>query len=257
MGAFQFEISKITTRRFSVILMLATVILFPAMVKVISHLEAGDGLPEGLFADKVVYSTILFSQTYFFLPVWIIVFVGQELSNGHVNRVVFIKGKKFYFLSKLYFCVLVTAFFSILGLIAIMISLITAPYPGFTVAPSFYFKFILQMVSATFAFSCLLLCVVFVLRSPVVSFVIYFAWTFVETMAFLLFKGVYKIELYGLPFHMAKGFFVRRGEVKLENYYYPFVEDPMALIAPTVFIPVIVYATWRYFSKSDLKPLSD
>ena len=216
-----------------------------------------DGVPEGLFINNVAFGIIALSQTYFFLPVWIIVMIGGELSSGHVNRVAFAKSRRFYFLSKIFFCGLVTLFFSILGLLSLVIAVKTSPFEQLDLSWIFTLEFLVQLMFATFAYSILLLCLVLLFRSPIITFVAYFAMNFLEAIAFQAFKGIYNTELSWLPLHLIRTLYCLDGEVVLISYYNPFTEDASSLIVPFGFVLVLILISWLRFSKSDLKPLSD
>lgn len=258
MNAFQFELHKVLSKRFSIILLIITAIVFPIVVKVIAHLNVvEDQVPEGLFAENVAFGIIAYTQTYFFLPVWIIIFSGLELSNGHVNRVIFIKSRRFYFLSKVAYCGIITAFFSMVGLVALILALETSSYTYLGIGFEFYLRFFIQLTVANTAFSLLLLCLVFLVRSPFVAFVIYFGWTFVEGIVYSLLKSLYDLEPWWLPLHIIRLFYSRNGEVVLESYYNPLSEDFPLLTAPVIFIVASLFITYKLFLRSDLKPLSD
>lgn len=258
MNIWHFEIYKIVHRKSSLALLLITICFFPALVIVIAYFNVvQDGVTEGLFINNVAFGIIAFAQNYFFLPVWIIVFAGLELSNGHVNRVAFYKSKKYYFLSKICYCILVTLFFSFLGLLTLLVVVKTSSFTNLYLDPIFCLKFFTQLIFATFSYSIVLLCMVLLFQSPIKTFVIYFGWIFIEGIIFLIIKGFYNIELIWLPFHFVRTFFTRNGELALENYYNPFSENIYVLIFPIGFILLLISISLNHFSKSDLKPLSD
>lgn len=258
MNLIYFEIRKIVNKRISLILLIATAILFPVMVGMLSYLTAADAqVPEGLFANYVAFTIISFFQTLPFLPIWMIIFLGQELSNGHVNRVVFAKSRKHYFLLKIAYSCVVTFFFSFIGLLTLVIALNTSLFSQLIVSPTFYVGFFVQLFFATFGYSILLLGLTFIFRSPTISFVIYFGWTIVESIAFVFMKGSYGIEMKWMPFQLIRTFFSRNGVTKAEYYFNPFIENITATIAPISFMLLIILGAYYYFSKVDLKPLSD
>jgi lysylphosphatidylglycerol synthetase-like protein (DUF2156 family) len=258
MSISSFELRKLVLRRFSVGLLIGTIVLFPLIVKVISYLSViKDNVPEGLFANNVIFGIHAYSQTYIFLPVWIISLVGLELSNGHVNRVVFLKSRKFYFLSKLYFSLIVTLLFTFLGLIALIISIETSPFIDFKVDPILYIQFLIQYFFSTLLFCLILLSLVFIFRSPIKTFIIYFIWTFVEGILYSFFDGIYKIELKWLPLHLVRTLYSINGEVQLQNYYNPFITHLNSLILPFAFIGFILAIVYSLFIKGNLQALSD
>jgi hypothetical protein len=258
MSVINFEINKILSRRYSLVLLLVTIILFPAIVKVISYLNVvKDNVPEGLFTNNVAFGIITYTQTYFFLPVWIIVLVGHELTNGHVNRVIFTKSRNFYFVSKLSFCGIVTILFSFLGTVALVISVKTSPFTSLPVNPFYYLQFLVQLSASTLLFCILLMGLVFIIRSPIKTFVVYFIWTFTEGILFSIFEGIYNIELKWLPLHLVRTLYLKNGEAQLNNYYNPFVDNFELLIAPFGFILLITIITYKLFLKTNLPALSD
>lgn len=258
MSLVQFEISKILNKRFSLILLVVTIILFPVLIKVISHLSVTeDGVPEGLFAEQVAYGILSISQTPLFLPVWIIIFTGLEMSNGHVNRVVFAKSRKYYFLSKIIYCGIITAGFCFIGLISLIIAVNTSPFQQLTVNQIFYWEFLLQLAFSIFGYSIILLGVTFFFRSPGLAFIIYYGWTFVEGIIFILVRSRYDVEMKWLPFHLIRTLYTSNGVMASENYYNPFIENITSIIAPIGFISFIACVTFYFFSRSNLKPLSD
>lgn len=258
MNLIQFESGKIFRKRVSQILLIVSVIIFPVFVVIISQLHAvEDNVPEGLYANHVACTVIMYSQTYFFVPIWIIIFTGQEFSNGHVNRIVFETSKRFYFKSKIVYCGLITSYFTIVGFIALVMSMVYAPYLDFHVNTGFYVQFLVQMIVATLGFSILLLTLVFIFQSPFVAFVTYLGWHFVESMIFTAINGIYKIELIWLPLHLIKTFYTRNGEPSLDGYFFPFTETPAALIPPSLLVVFLIFISYNYFVRNSLKPLSD
>ena len=258
MKLIQLEMGKILGKRFSLLLLIISAILFPILVKIISHLNAvEDNVPEGLYAIHVAFGVIAYSQTYFFLPVWLIIFTGQEFSNGHVNRIVFETSKQFYFKSKIVYCGLITVFFTVIGLLSLVISIAYSPFPDLNINVGFYFQFLFQMAVATFSFSILLLALVFVFQSPTLTFVIYLGCNFIEGIIYTSVKGIYKIEMVWLPFHLVKTFYSRNGESSVDYYHFPFTETPTSLIAPSLFVFFLLLFSYHYFSRNSLKTLSD
>jgi hypothetical protein len=257
MSYLAFEIGKVVYRRLALILLIATILIFPLLVKVISHLSVlKDKIPEGLFAINVATTVLLFSQTIVFIPIWMIVLVGLEFSSGHVNRVVFIKSREYYFLSKVAFTVLVTLFFSVLGIIAFTVATETSPFKFFHVPLDFYISFFAQLFTATLAYCILLLCLVYWLRSPVIAFVVYIAWSMVDGITYSVFKSLYNVELI-LPLQFVRTLYMKGGEIDPKNYYNPFVESPALVIGPLVMVGAILFFTYRIFIRRSLKPLSD
>ena len=258
MSIFHLEITKILKRKTSLFLLLGTILLFPSIIATISYVGAvRDDVPEGLFPNQVASLILTFSQSYFFLPVWIIVFVGQEFSTGHVNRIVFTCSRDYYYQAKLLYCALITILFSLMSGITYLISITTGPFESLSLDAAVFLGFVLQTALSTFAFTTVLLFFVFLVRSPLVAFVTYFVWGLVESVLYTLFKGLYDIELFWLPLHLVRTFYVKNGEAKIDAYYNPLVESPLTLIAPIVFVVIMVFLGKRVFLHRDLKPLSD
>jgi hypothetical protein len=258
MTALGFEWRKITHKRFSLILLLCTVVLFPILIKTIAYWSATkDNVPEGLYAQHVAFAVIAYTQTYLFLPVWIIVFPGLEFLNRHVNRVVFIRSRKYYLHAKLLYCLVITLLFSALGFITLLITLNTSPYPTLNVDAMFYCRFFIQSVLSIFSFSILLLFLVFVFRNPIIAFVVYFAWTFIEGILFTVLQGVYNVEAKWLPLHLVRTMVTRNGELTSNEYYMPLDQGLMVTIYPIAFVVFLISVTYYSFLKSDLPVLSD
>ncbi|MCZ8020215.1 MAG: hypothetical protein O9302_03290 [Cyclobacteriaceae bacterium] len=258
MSILQFELNKVLSRRFTLILLIATCILFPSIIKVIAHLNViKDNVPEGLFVNNISFAIIFYAQSYFFIPVWIIAIVGNELTNGHVNRVTFIKSRDFYFSSKLLFTLSLSLLFAILGVLSLIFSVTTSPFKYLQVEFSYYLVFFIQLLFSCLYFSILLLCITFILKSPIKVFITYFLMTFLEGIIFSIFESIYKIELKWLPFHLVKTIYLRNGDSKLSNYYNPFLEDFNSLVLPTIFVVAITFITYKIFIKSNFATLSD
>jgi hypothetical protein len=259
MNHLSFELGKIFHRRLSLITFFATIFLFPVLIKAFTHMMVvKTQIPEGLFANNVASVVILFSQSYTFIPVWMLLLAGLEFTSGHVNRVAFMKSRGYYFMSKLAFTAIVTLLFSVLGIIAFMISTETSPFRDFHAPFTFYLQFLAQLFLVSLAYSALLLCLIFWLRSPIIAFVIYFAWNTVESIGFTLFQKLYHTELTWLPFHLINTLYLRNGESGISNdYYNPLAESPTSVVAPLAMVAVILFFTYKIFIRRDLKPLSD
>jgi len=258
MNLIYFEIQKIVYKRISLILLLVTAISFPWIIKAVSQISVlEENIPEGLFVERVAFAVIAYFQLPFLLPIWIIIFTGLELSNGHVNRVVFARSREYYFSAKLVYCIIITIIFSCIGLVAFLFTVKTSPFQELVVASEVYWNFFLQLVFSTFGYSILLLGITFIFRSPVISILVYFGWVFVEGIIFLFVRSRYGVEIKWLPFNLIRTFYVRNGEVATKNFYNPFVENIVATIMPIGLILLVIFVGYSIFSKSNLKPLSD
>lgn len=258
MNLFIFELTKLLRKRFSLILLLVTVVSFPVLIKIAAHLgSTSDGIPEGLFADKVAFSIFAYSQSYFFLPVWVIIFTGMEIVNGHVNRVTFIRSRTYYFNAKLVYCGIVTALFTLLALASLSISISTSSYQTLTVSLSYYTAFIVQYAIVTACYTLLLLCIALTFRSPMVSFVVYLGWTFVESTLYAVAKGFYHIEFNFLPFQSVRNLYRVSEDVATSAYHNPVFTDPVTFIVPVAIVLIFVLGVRTLFLKRELTVLSD
>lgn len=257
MNLVQFEVNKIVKKRLSLIVLLITILLFPVLVKGMSVLMV-DEIPEGLFVKNVAYQILSISQSYFFLPIWIIIFAGLEFSNGHVNKVAFIRSRKFYLHSKLVYSGLITILFSTIGLVALIISIKTSPFQQLYIVPGFYFNFFLQIIFTTFCYSILLLSLVFIFRSPIIAFVVYLGWSFVESILYHFIGKIFQIDFFWLPLYLIKSLYSKTGNpLNADDYYNPFIENLEALLMPFGFTMLLILTAYTLFPKSDIKPLSD
>lgn len=258
MNIFSFELQKVLTRRYVLLLLIITLVIFPIVIKVIAHLHSTEeSAVEGLYAEQVCFLIIGFTQSYFFIPVWIFIFVGQELSSGHVNRIAFAKSRKFYFFSKVAYCAMLTVFFTIIGFIALLISTQTSVFKDLQVPLFTYYQFILLMTISTLLYSLFLLCITFFLRTAMASYVFYLIWQVVDSLGYLLVDRMYGVKLYWLPIHLVKSVYSRNGEGTLTSFYNPFLENPASLVLPILFIVALVAVTYYKFVKSDLATISD
>lgn len=83
MNYLTFEIFKISSRKWMIILLLANIVLLPLIVAILVKLEFSSGeISEGNFLENAAYGIISISTIYFFVPLWILIFIGIEFSNG-------------------------------------------------------------------------------------------------------------------------------------------------------------------------------
>ncbi len=257
MNYLTFEIFKISSRKWMIILLLANIVLLPLIVAILVKLEFSSGeISEGNFLENAAYGIISISTIYFFVPLWILIFIGIEFSNGHTNLVVFHKSFKFYFISKIAYCFLVSLFYCILGLFSLLIIHLTAPFK-LEASTVFYMSFITQSFFTFFSISLMLMALVFLVGSPIIAFVSYFVISFTESILFLIGKKIYAFDLFFLPFHISRLLYLKNGEGKSENYYVLFYDYHNQILILPVFLLIILYATYWYFIRRDLKPLSD
>lgn len=258
MSIIQFEIKKIIERKSLLIFLVVTVLLFPVLMAVGTHVSVhSNQISEGLFMEKVPYYIIRFSQSYFFIPVYILIFASQEFSGGHVSRVVFLKSRKFYFASKIAYCCLISFLFSFLGLAALLLSKQFSGFTGLLVSPAFYVEYVVSVFISSFAFSILLLVLVFVLRTPWICFIFFIGWQTVEEIVFRIFYRLYNLKLVWLPFKSIQLLFNKTIEDTDGSYRRLFIEFDYILIIPFAYIILLILALYKYFLVSDLKSLSD
>jgi hypothetical protein len=258
MEHIRLEITKMIRKRISFIYLLVTIVILPLLIRTITYVDYTAGnIPEDEFAARLAYASISFSQSFFALPVWIIVFVGTEFSNGHVNRIVFIKSRRFYLIAKIAYCLLVALFFSIVAIGAFLFTIKTASINLADVDTSYCFEFFAQMFISAFSYSILLLAMVFIFRSPIMTYVIAVGLTTIEAIVYTLFEGLYNVHLKWLPFHLTQSLYCINGNKNSSNYYNPFSEGLDNTLPPIVFSILVILFLFYYFSKTDLKPLSD
>lgn len=251
------EVDKILHRKFSRWLLIVTTIVFPVALMIVSDMSIQDeALTEAAFIANLSFAIISYIQSYIFLPVWIIIFIGQELSNGYINRFVFARSKRDYFLSKLLYCASIALYFSVLGIISFIASAYTASVLS-DITIFQYLKLFCQLVLCTFSYAVLLMSLVFIVRSPAIAFIIYLAWNFTEGILFRVAAGIWNIELKWLPLHLVKTLYTINGEATSGNYHNPFDGNPTATAFPITFIMVATMLTYQSFLQTDLKPLSD
>jgi hypothetical protein len=101
------------------------------------------------------------------------------------------------------------------------------------------------------------MCLVFLIGSPLKTFVIYFGWSFIEGTMFLFVDAKYNIQLKWLPLHLVRTLYASNGEAQVANYHNPIVDNFLLILMPIGFILSITLLTYYHFSKSNLPHLSD
>jgi hypothetical protein len=256
MQYFKYEFFKIVNRKISFVALVLTVIIFPVIIAVISKLEFRENrIDYGIAIESITSAILIYSQVYFCIPVWIIIFTGQELSSGHVNRIIFSKGKTFYFRSKLVYCLIVAFLFSLIGLISLHVTLrvlsISNILPMTQVAEIW-----LQMFLSAFCYSVVLLVLVFLIKSPIVTFVVYSIWTFTEGVLFNVLNRICNVNATWLPLHFVRLLFATNGEAKTANYIRLFETGYIVALVPIVSILFAILLS-AYFKRTDINPLTD
>lgn len=252
-----FEFYKVRQRKWLLIYLCANSILLPILTKILTNLNFTTGqTAEGQYLDHAAFGIISFSSFYLFLPVWILIVSGIEFTNGHYSLVIFHKSRWFYFCSKVVYCLMISVYFSLLGLISLLLIQKTAPF-SITISVQVFIEFFIQSFITFFSLSLFQLSIIFFTRNPITGFIVYFFISFGERMIYTLLMKIYSIDLFYLPLHLLNSFYVRSGEVKSENYYNPFSDfDPRIALLPVLLL-FTLGLTYLWLIKKDIKSLSD
>jgi len=255
---FYFEITKILKRHHTFIFLVATFLLFPTGIAILTKIsiEAGE-ISEGLFLDTVSLYTLKFSQTYLFIPVWVLIFNSQEFKNGHVQKVIFLKSREFYFLSKIVYCLIISFLFSFFGLFSLFLCCAVSGFKDLNVSFLYIVEFFSLFFLSSLALSIFLSLISFTVRSPGISFIVYIGWQFIESIIFLLFYKLYDIKLSWLPLHSIQILFNKEIEKGEGNYRRLFTEFEPLLLVTFLMSVLILIVIYKHFQRTDLKPLSD
>lgn len=258
MDAFRFEILKLFGRKYVVILLAITTVSFPLLIAVLGRISVtANEISEGLYIETMAFYILKISQTYFFLPVYILILCGHEFLIGHVNRVVFLRSRSFYFTAKIIFCLIISVFFTFLGIIALFLSIEFSGFTSLYADILFYIEFTFTILVTSFLFSILLLSIVFVFRSPIVSYVFFVGWDFCEGIVFLMFNRLHNIKLIGLPLHSIRLLYDKDLSHNVESYRRIFSEFEFTIVTPFLLVGSIIIILYLHFKNSDLKSLSD
>ncbi len=251
------ELKKLVSKKYSLIFFLATCIIFPVIFIPLTKLSIASGeVSEGSFLETIPYNIIKFSQSTFFMPVWILIFMGLEFSNGHVNRIAFFKSRKFYFLAKVGYCALIALIFSLLGSSALLVSIVSSGYSSISIWQSFSIEFFLTILITSFCYALFLLLFVFVIRSPFVSFVSFIGWQIVEGIGYIAVYRFYDIKLSWLPIQQILQLYALQDNSG-KAIYRSILSNPEPTMVTLLFFAALTLGLYYYFIKSDLKPLSD
>jgi len=236
--------------------MVITFLLLLVVSIIVSYLSMIEKrIPEDRFFEVTVVGLIDFVTLYFFLPLWIIVFIGAEFANGHVNRYVFFSSKDSYFKSKLIWCITVSAAFSALGLFCLIVCAILFSSVSYFLGD--YFTFFLQSFLTSLSLSIILFSITMVVRGYFACFVIYASWSVVEGILNVVVNKYWPSINY-LPLQLTTIFYKR---VKLSNRDYefclPFSQGIDKYLILTLYIFAALALSYRHFSRVSLNPLSD
>lgn len=258
MRLIKIEVDKILNRKFSRWLLIATTILFPIALVSISKIRIReDEITQTEFVSNLSFAIISYIQSYIFLPIWIIIFTGQELSNGYVNRFVFASSRKDYFLAKITYCTIVSLYFSVLGIISFILSIYTSSFTSLDIGILQYVKLLLQFAFSFFSYAVLLTGLVFIIRSPAIGFIIYLAWNFTEGILYRVAEGIWSIELSWLPLHLIRTLFTYNGETASGNYYNPLDGNLTVVALPLAFMTITMLLSYHFFKQTNLNALTD
>lgn len=257
MNYLSFELFKILNKKWTVILLVATTILLPLLTRTVANLAySSNEVSEGQFLEHTAFGIISFSTSYIGIPVWIIFFIGIEFSNGHASKVIFYKSRMHFFLSKISYSLLVSCFFTLLGLLSMFIVHLSATFSPIT-SVAFYLGFLVQCLVTFFSISLILMSLILFIRNPVIGFVVYLIITTLEGIIYVVFSKLYSTKLFFLPFHLANLGYLKNGEVGTTNYYNPFLEFDYRILFLPIFLALLLFLTYIHFNKKDLKALSD
>jgi len=250
------EFQKIFRSRFHVVLLAATVIIYPVLAIITSYFQRQEGGYSDYELIRVMAcAMIAYAHAPFFIPVLIIFMVSREFKNHHIHTYVFANGRDSYFISKIVYCAIVTSLFTFLG--TICLAIVDLQMDGQQVGASFYLLSALHQFISHFCFSAFLMCLVFFVRSMPASVAIYMAWSLVEGILSLQLKHM-SISPKWLPLHLIGSLYSRNGDSSSsKNFYNPLMENPWATVAPIMLVLVVLLASYRVFAMKDLKPLSD
>ncbi|MFM9838612.1 MAG: hypothetical protein ACKVOQ_10135 [Cyclobacteriaceae bacterium] len=256
--ALYIELFKVVNRKSLVILLIVTVIIFPLLVITVTYLESiEENTIQGSFVDTIAAIVIVFMTLLLFLPLWIASFVGQELTNGHVNRIVFSTSRKHYFFLKLIYCLAVSTLFTFLGAIAFLIALKNPAFGSIDLDAGFFLRFIAQIFLIAILYSLTTLCITFAIRSPIPSLVVAYFAPQVESIIYFLFDRLMDIKLNWLPFQLLSSLHKKSGVRTEVDYLNPLVENPIGIVWPILLVTIITYLSYLWFLRRDLKVLSD
>lgn len=257
MNYLGFEWHKLKSRKWILVLAGVTVLALPIVIRMLTNLSYLDEeISQGQFMESAAYGFITYSSFYIFLPLWIIVGIGIEFNNGHVNLVVFNTSYNSYFKSKFIYCLLISLAFCFLGAITIVIVQLSAPFDVES-SLNFYGVFIFQSFFTFLSISLLAMFITFIARNIAIAFVTYFLLLFADGMTFMIVRKLYDNELFYLPFHITNILYVKGGDKTVDNYYNFFQEpDSRAIILP-FFLIIILSITYWDFTRRELKLLSD
>jgi hypothetical protein len=252
------EISKIFQSKFLRILLFTHSFIYPSTSLLFAYLDHRDPLRSDLeIFHQLAANLIAYAQSFFFIPLWIILQVSREFDSGYVSRHVITTSRQDYFKRKITFCLIVSIFFTSLGAVALVSSGLFLDIENEINIFQFTFYWTMQQTVSHFVISGALLAMVIWVRSLRLSLAVYIAWGIVEALTFQLFDKLWGIKLFLLPFHALKLVSSKNGEGGVTNYFNPFFDAPSALVVPILYATVILVLTYQSFLIRDLKPLSD
>lgn len=256
MDLVRFELFKLN-RRLVFIIAFLTLLVFPLLLKTLSHFDYVERqVPEGAFVEQNQLYIIRFATLYVFVPVWIVVIIGSEFKNGFAQRLMFYRSRFFYFKTKTIWCVFVSFIYSLLSIFTLWLCLSTIGYEFDYINFKFYTLFGIQCFITFLLLSLVLMCLVFIVKDIVISFVIYFGWHMVEGVLVMVISKVFNLKLYLLPLQLHTVFYIRKDKNNKESLINIFQYSNENIFALLV-VMLLVLVTFWHFNRVNLKPLSD
>jgi hypothetical protein len=254
MDWLKFELGKIAHRRTMLLLVCFYVVALPVIVNSLSAFDENG--TEGSYFDDIVFGFFRLTLLYLFLPLWIIIFTGLELRNGHAHRVIFLRSRNYYFVSKIIFSAVTAGLFALLGIITLAIGEMNSPYPFLDIQFTVYIKVFTQGFITFFLYSLFLTALVLLIRNVVGTFVVYYAWLMVENIIFLIGKKN-GIVLSYLPIHLLNGLYAKNGVVSNGNYLMMFDQWQGSYLGALLIVLTMLAIAYSFFTRSSLSSISD
>lgn len=256
MNLLKEELFIITRRRKIIYALISTAIFSIILIALTFYLDSiDDREAKDLPIDKIAHGILGFS--YPLIMLWTVLTIGQELSHGYVNRAVVATSRRYYFLSKLGFCTILSVFFTFLGVINFLISFLCSSDTRFVIDNFFLMQFAVQLLLASLLYSLSYMCIVFAIRSPLASAITCYFWPQVEGFVRLVFKSEIGIDLNILPFQLIHSVHMKPSSASNSLYDYVPLNDPLIAVVPIISVTTFAFFSYRWFLKRDLKPLSD
>lgn len=239
------EIFKILKRRFQLILLLLTTIGYPILINVYITISLEENLSNG----DVAGSVIMLTTSIIFLPLWVTIFVGQEFAMSYVARFALTHSRSQYFLSKIIYCFLISTYFTVLTFVTLLVSL--------NGDSSFFGGLVPQLWITYTLYSILSLCIVFLVRTPILSTVLVYFLPQLDNIIFMVGIKVFNNRIRLGPFEVIRTLYSESTEGFRVSYSNLFFSDPLSIFLPIVYVLIITLISYRYFLARDLKMMSE